>query len=325
VKAVRCHGWCDPEFLVVDDVAPPPLQPEQVRIRVRAAGLNFADSLMIGGKYQIRPALPFVPGLEAAGEIIETGGMVTHLRAGDRVLAYFRSGGAFGEEAIAPANAVVTIPDAMDFITAAGFPIAYGTAHYALVHRARLGRGETLLVLGAAGGVGLAAVEIGKEMGARVIAAAGSPEKLAVAGAHGADDLIDYQTESIRDRVRELTEGRGADVVFDPVGGDAFDQAFRSVNFAARLLIIGFAAGRIQSVPANYVLVKGVSIVGVVWGAQWERNPGLITGGLRKTLRWWEAGRLHPLVAKTFPLSEAGAGMRALLSRRYAGKLVLEA
>ena len=324
MKAIRCHGWCDPEFLVLDDIAPPPLQPDHVRIRVRAAGLNFADTLMIAGRYQVRPKLPFVPGLEAAGEVIETGAAVTHVGVGQRVVGYCRSGGAYGEEAVVHGAATIAIPDQMDFVTAAAFPIAYGTAHYALRHRAELKRGETLLVLGAAGGVGLAAVEIGKQSGARVIAAAGSPEKLAVAKAHGADDLIEYRSESIRDRVRELTDGRGADVVFDPVGGDAFDQAFRAVNFSARLLVIGFAGGRIQSVPANYVLVKGVSIVGIVWGAQWERDPHLITDSLGEMLRWWETGRLHPVVAKTFPLAEAGTAMTELLSRRYAGKLVLE-
>jgi NADPH:quinone reductase len=324
VKAVRCHGWCEPEFLVVDDIAPPSLQPDQVRIRVCAAGINFADTLMIGGGYQVRPALPFVPGLEAAGEIIETGSAVVRLRAGQRVFAYFRSGGAFAEEAVVRADAAVPLPDDMDFVTAGGFPIAYGTAHYALVHRGALRPGETLLVLGAAGGVGLAAVEVGKQLGARVIAAAGTPEKLAIARAHGADEVIDYRAESLRDRVRELTRDRGADVVFDPVGGDGFDQAFRAVNFAARLLVIGFAAGRIQSVPANYVLVKGVSIVGVVWGAQWERNPVMITDGLADMLSWWQAGRLRPRVAKTFPLADAGAAMRELVSRRHSGKLVLE-
>jgi NADPH:quinone reductase len=324
MKAVRCHGWCDPEFLIIEDVAPPPLQPEQVRIRVRAAGINFADSLMIGGFYQVKPKLPFTPGLEAAGDVVETGAAVTHLRPGQRVCGYFRTGGAFAEEGVLQADAAVPIPDRMDYVTAAAFMIAYGTAHYALVHRAGLRAGETLLVLGAAGGVGLAAVEIGRELGARVIAAAGSPEKLAVAQGHGADELVDYGKDSIRDRVRELTQGRGADVVFDPVGGEAFDQAFRAVNFGARLVVIGFAGGRIQSVPANYVLVKGVSIVGVVWGAQWERDPRLITDGLTGLLRRWEEGRLHPRVAAQFPLTEAGAAIRALLSRRHAGKLVLE-
>jgi NADPH2:quinone reductase len=300
------------------------LRPHEARIRVRACGVNFADTLMIAGKYQVKPGFPFTPGLEAAGEVIEIGSAVTQLRPGQRAFAYLRSGGAYAEEAAINAAAVVPIPDSMDYLTAAAFPVAYGTAHFALTHRGQLQRGETLLVLGAAGGVGLSAVEIGKELGARVIAAAGSPEKLAVARQHGADELIDYRSESIRDRVRELTGGLGADVVFDPVGGDAFDQALRAVNFGARMLIVGFASGRIQSVPGNLILVKGISIVGVVWGAQWERNPGLITDGLAEMLRWWEAGRLKPVVAQTFPLAEAGAAMQALLSRRHAGKIVLE-
>jgi NADPH:quinone reductase len=184
--------------------------------------------------------------------------------------------------------------------------------------------GENLLVLGAAGGVGLTAVEIGKQLGARVIAAAGGPEKLAVARAHGADELIDYTKESIRDRVRELTGGLGADVVYDPVGGDAFDQALRAVNWEARMLVIGFASGRIQSVPANLILVKNISVIGVVWGAQAARDPVLISRNLAELLCWWEEGRLKPVVAKTFPLAEVGAAMQALLSRRHAGKIVLE-
>ena len=326
MKAVLCHAWGEPGTLCFEEApAAAPLQPRQLRIRARAFGVNFADSLMIAGTYQVKPPLPFTPGLEAAGEVIETGADVVDLRPGDRVFAYFRAGGAFAEQTTVDAAAAVRIPDAMDFVTAAAFPIAYGTSYYALVHRGQLKAGETLLVLGAAGGVGLSAVEIGKGLGARVIAAAGSPEKLAVARAHGADDLIDYSRESIRDRVRELTGGAGADVVYDPVGGDAFDQAFRAVNFAARMLVVGFAGGRIQSVPANLILVKGVSVTGVVWGAQWERDPVLITDGLREMLRWWEAGRLRPEIAKTFPLAEAGAALEALLSRRYAGKITLAA
>ena len=325
MKAIQCRAWGGPETLRFEEVERVPLRPTEARIRVRAAGINFADTLMIDGKYQVKPEFPFIPGLEAAGEVIELGSEVSHLAVGQRVFAYFRFSGAFAEEAVVDASAVVVIPEQMDFATAAAFPIAYGTSYYALTRRGGLQPGETLLVLGAAGGVGLTAVEIGKELGARVIAAAGGPDKLAVARAHGADALIDYRTESIRDRVRELTGGVGADVVFDPVGGDAFDQALRAVNFAARMLIVGFASGRIQSVPANLVLVKGISIVGVVWGAQWVRNPGLIIGGLVEMLRWWAAGRLKPLIAATFPLAEAGAAMQALLSRRHAGKIVLEA
>ena len=324
MKAILCREWGGPETLRLDEAARRPLRPNEARIRVRAAGVNFADTLMIAGKYQVRPEFPFTPGLEAAGEVIEIGAAVRHLETGRRVLAVLRFGGGYAEEIAIDADAVVPIPDAMDFVTAAAFPVAYGTAHFALTHRGHLQPGETLLVLGAAGGVGLSAVEIGKELGARVIAAASGPEKLAVARAHGADELIDYQRESIRDRVRELTGGLGADVVFDPVGGDAFDQALRAVNWEARMLVIGFAAGRIQSVPANLILVKNISVIGVVWGAQAARDPVLISRNLAELLRWWEAGRLRPVVAKTFPLAEAGAAMQALLSRRHAGKIVLE-
>ena len=325
MKAMRCHGWGPPDSLQLDEFAPVPLGRREVRIRVHAAGVNFADTLMIAGSYQVKPEFPFVPGLEAAGEVIEIGGDVSELRPGHRVLAVLRFGGGYADEIVVNEDAVVPIPPAMDFVTAAAFPVAYGTSHFALTHRGHLQPGETLLVLGAAGGVGLTAVEIGKALGARVIAAAGGPEKLAIARAHGADDLIDYRSESIRDRVRELTGGKGADVVFDPVGGDAFDQALRAVNWEARMLVIGFAAGRIQSVPANLILVKNISVIGVVWGAQAARDPVLVSRNLAELLRWWEAGRLKPLVARTFPLAEAGAALQALLSRRYAGKIVLEA
>ena len=320
-----CREWGEPGTLHLGEAERRPLRPHEARIRVHAAGVNFADSLMVAGKYQVKPAFPFIPGLEAAGEVIELGAAVRHLKPGQRVLAVLRNGGGYAEEIALNAEAVVPIPDRMDFVTAASFPVAYGTAHFALTHRGHLQPGETLLVLGAAGGVGLTAVEIGKQMGARVIAAAGGPEKLAVARAHGADELIDYRHQSIRDRVRELTAGRGADVVFDPVGGDAFDQALRAVNWEARMLVIGFAAGQIQAVPANLILVKNISVIGVVWGAQAERDPVLVSRNLAELLRWWDSGKLKPEVARTFPLAEAGAALEALLSRRYAGKIVLEA
>ena len=324
MNAILCREWGGPATLRQEAVERRPLSPRDVRIKVRAAGVNFADTLMVAGKYQVKPAFPFTPGLEAAGEIVELGTAVDGLQVGQRALAVLRFGGGYAEEIVLDAAAVVPIPDAMDFVTAAAFPVAYGTSHFALTHRGHLRPGETLLVLGAAGGVGLTAVEIGKAIGARVIAAAGGAEKLVVAKSRGADELIDYTTESIRDRVRALTEGKGADVVFDPVGGDAFDQAVRAVNWEARMLVIGFAAGRIQSVPANLILVKNISVIGVVWGAQAERDPVLISRNLAELLRWWEAGRLKPMVAKVFPLAEAAAAMAALLSRRYAGKIVLE-
>src|SRR5467141_704677 len=318
MKAIRCREWGAPDVLRLEEAESPSLERHQVRIRVHAAGVNFADSLMVGGTYQVKPPFPFTPGLEAAGEIVETGSAVDGLRVGQRAPGVLRNGGGYAEEIVLDAAAVVPIPDAMDFVTAAAFPVAYGTSHFALTHRGHLQPGETLLVLGAAGGVGLTAVEIGKAMGARVIAAAGGREKLAVARSRGADELIDYKEESSRDRVRALTAGKGADVVYDPVGGDAFDQALRAVNWEARMLVIGFAAGRIQAVPANLILVS------VVWGAQAERDPALISGNLAELLCWWEAGRLKPLIAKVFPLPEAGEALTAVLSRRYAGKIVLE-
>jgi NADPH2:quinone reductase len=324
MKAIHCREWGKPDTLRLEEAESPSLKPHQVRIRVRAAGVNFADTLMVAGKYQVKPPFPFTPGLEAAGEIVELGNDVEGLRLGQRALAVLRFGGGYAEEIVVDAAAVAPIPDAMDFATAAAFPVAYGTSHFALTHRGHLQPGETLLVLGAAGGVGLTAVEIGKAMGARVIAAAGGAEKLAVASSRGADELIDYTTESIRDRVRAITDGNGADVVFDPVGGDAFDQALRAVNWEARMLVIGFAAGRIQAVPANLILVKNISVIGVVWGAQAERDPALIVRNLAELLRWWEAGRLKPMVAKVFRLAEAAEAMAALLSRRYAGKIVLQ-
>lgn len=325
MKAILCRDWGGPETLRLDETDPPSLKPDQVRIRVRACGVNFADTLLIAGKYQVKPEFPFIPGLEAAGDVIEVGSGVSRVRPGQRVMAaVLRFGGGYAEEVAVNAEAVVPIPDRMDFATAAAFPVAYATSHLALTHRAQLKPGETLLVLGAAGGVGLTAVEIGKHLGGRVIAAAGGPEKLAIAREHGADELIDYRTESIRDRVRVLTGGLGADVVFDPVGGDAFDQALRAVNWEARMLVIGFAGGRIQSVPANLVLVKNIAVIGVVLGAQSLRDPALVSRNIAELLRWWEAGRLKPVVARTFPLAEAGRAMEALLSRRYAGKIVLE-
>ena len=323
MKVVLCREWGTPDVLRLEEIASKGLKPGDVRIHVRAAGVNFADSLMVSGTYQVKPPFPFTPGLEAAGEIVATGSSVKRLQVGQRVLAVLRNGGGYAEEIVVNAAAVVPIPDAMNFVTAAAFPVAYGTAHFALTHRGHLRRGETLLVLGAAGGVGLTAVEIGKAIGARVLAAAGGADKLAVARSRGADELIDYRVESIRDRVRALTDGKGADVVFDPVGGDAFDQALRAVNWEARMLVIGFAGGRIQAVPANLILVKNISVIGVVFGAQSVRDPTLISRNLAELLRWWQAGRLKPLVAKVFPLAEAGAALTALLSRSYAGKIVL--
>jgi NADPH2:quinone reductase len=323
VKAIVCEQWGPPNGLRWKERPSRPLESGQVRIRVRASGINFADVLMVGGTYQVKPAFPFTPGLEAAGEVMEVAPDVARIKPGDRVLAVTRSGGSYTEELIADARIVVLIPTAMDYVTAAAFPVAYGTSYFALTRRGGLKPGEWLVVAGAAGGVGLTAVEIGKQLGAKVIAIAGGPEKCAIALEHGADATIDHRNEAIHERIRALTEGRGADVVYDPVGGDVFDACLKAVNWEARVLVIGFAAGRIQSVPANRVLVKNISVVGVVWGAQTARDPVMIARQLEGLLGWYAEGRLKPLISMTFPMAEAPAAMEALLSRQYPGKVVL--
>jgi len=325
MKAILCNELGGPENLVLGEIDPPKPEPDEVRIRVRAAGLNFADTLQIAGKYQSKLSPPFVPGMEVAGEILEIGSNVKRpLSIGQRVMAFMRGGGAFAEEACVHGDWLVPVPGGMDDVTAAGFPTVYGTSNFALKHRGQLKAGETLVVLGAAGGVGLTAVELGKQMGARVIAAAGGPEKCQVTLDHGADFAIDYRTENIRDRVREITDGVGADVVYDAVGGDAFDSAIRAVNWEARMLIIGFAAGRIQQVPANLILVKNISVIGVVYGAQTERDPAYGASFVQDAADLFRQGKVKPHIGKVFPLAEAGAAMQGLLSRAYSGKIVLK-
>jgi NADPH2:quinone reductase len=323
MKAVLCRSWDGPAGLRYEDVAPQRMAAGCVRITVRAAGVNFADSLMVSGKYQVKHPFPFCPGLEVAGEVGEVAPDVTDLRPGQRVMAFLGEGGGMRQDLVVPAAAAVSIPDAMDFPTAAAFPATYGTAWYALNARARLAAGEFLLVTGAAGGVGLAAVEVGKLLGARVIAAAGGAAKCAIAREHGADHVIDYNSESIRDRVRAITGGAGADVVFDPVGAEAFEQAIRAVAWQARMLVIGFAAGRIQQVPANLILVKNISIIGVVWGAQQERDPLFAKARLQEVAAHYDNGTLRPLIGATYPMAAAGTAMEALLSRKIPGKIVL--
>ena len=324
MKAIFCNKLGGTENLAYVETVSPRPGPNDVLIKVRAAGLNFADTLQIAGKYQSKLEPPFIPGMEVAGEILEIGqGVNRPLNVGQRVMAFMRGGGAFAEEVLVDSEWLVPVPDEMDDVLAAGFPTVYGTSNFALKHRGNLQAGETLLVLGAAGGVGLTAVELGKTMGASVIAAAGGSEKCKVAIDHGADFAIDYKSESIRDRVKDLTDNRGADVVYDAVGGDAFDQAIRAVNWEARMLIIGFAAGRIQQVPANLILVKNISVVGVVYGAQTERDPSYGASFVQEAADLFRQGRVKPHIGKTIPLSQAAEAMDALLSRSYAGKIIL--
>ena len=323
MRAVLCSSFGPPENLSVADIPSPPLSKGQVRIAVRACGVNFPDVLMIQGLYQFKPAFPFSPGLEVAGEIIEVAGDVEGLAVGARVMATMMYGG-FAEEVVLPAATVLPMPDGMSYEQGAGFSLAYGTSHVALTHRAQLQAKETLLVLGAAGGVGLTAVELGKAIGARVIAAASSTEKLEVARSYGADDTILYTSENLRDRLNALTEGRGVDVIFDPVGGDIFDQAVRRIAWEGRYLVIGFASGRIPSLPLNIALLKNASIVGLFWGAYLQNNPGVIRDSFRQLAALYAAGALKPHVHQVFPLDEAAGALRELMHRRAMGKVVLQ-
>jgi NADPH:quinone reductase len=322
MRAVLCKEWAGPEKLVVEDVPSPAIREGAVRIAVEAAGINFADLLIISGQYQEKPAFPFTPGGEASGTVTEVGAGVSVMKPGDRVMALTGTG-AYAEEVVVDASRVYKIPDKMDFISAAGFPVAYGTSHGSFAWRAHLKPGEWLLVFGAAGGVGLTAVEIGKAMGATVIACAGGPEKLAIAKEHGADHLIDYSREDIRERVKAITGGRGADVVYDPVGGDAFDASLRCIAWGGRIIIIGFASGRIPQAPANILLVKNIDVIGFYWGSYQQRKPELVRDSFAQLLRWFEEGKLKPHVSQHFDLQDVAPAMELLRQRKSTGKVVL--
>jgi NADPH:quinone reductase len=322
MRAVLCKEWGGPEKLVVEDVPSPPIQQGAVRIAIHAAGINFADLLLISGQYQEKPAFPFTPGMEAAGTVTEAGADVNNFKAGDRVMALTGTG-AYAEEIVIDARRVYKIPDRMDFISAAAFSVAYGTSHGAFEWRAHLKPGEWLLVYGAAGGVGLTAVEIGKAMGATVIACANGPEKLAIAKEHGADHLIDYSREDIRERVKAITGGRGADVIYDPVGGDPFDAGLRSIAWGGRIVVIGFTSGRIPQIPANILLVKNIDVIGFYWGSYQARKPELLRDSYAKLLRWFEEGKLKPHVSQHLDLKDVAKAMELLRQRKSTGKVVL--
>jgi NADPH2:quinone reductase len=323
MQAVVCKAFGPPESLTIESVGNPPAPgPHQVKIAVHAAGLNFPDTLMVAGKYQVKPPFPFFPGMECAGVVTAVGDGVTEVRVGDRVMS-MPGHGALAEEVLASAAMTFRIPGSMSFEQAAGFPVTYGTTYYALVDRARLQSGETLLVHGAAGGVGSNAVEIGKILGARIIATAGSDGKLEIARKLGADESINYSSESIRDRTRAITEGRGADVIFDPVGGDVFDESLRSIAMDGRLLVIGFASGRIPSAPANQVLLKNCAVVGVYWEGFAKKEPRRNRENFEAMFRWFEEGRLKPQVSGVYALGQVAEAMNALLSRKATGKLVI--
>lgn len=303
----------------LSDIPLPDPGPDQLQLRIRACALNFADLLMIKGTYQDTPPAPFTLGLEVAGEILGIGERVAGFAPGDRVAVYAGQGG-LAEAGNFEARRAVKIPDHVSYETAAAFPIAYGTSHLALEHRARMQPGETLLVLGAAGGVGLTAVEIGKLMGATVIACARGPEKLEVARAAGADHLIDIEAPDLREQIIAL--GR-ADVVYDPVGGAAFQAAFRACNPEARLLPIGFASGDVPQIPSNHLMVKNLSVLGVNWGGYMRFAPDILTGSLQTLLGWIAEGRLTPHVSHVLPLSRAAEGLELIRTRQATGKVVI--
>lgn len=322
MRAVLCTSLDGPDGLTTGILPDPVPGDGEVLVDIKAAGLNFADTLMVQGKYQEKPDLPFVPGLEAAGVVAAIGAGVTRVKPGDRVVALVDHG-AFAEKAVARERDVFPIVDAMDFQTAAAFPVAYGTAHGGLVWRADLQPGEVLVVHGAAGGAGLAAVEVGKAMGATVIATAGGPEKVQLALDRGADHGIDYRHEDVKERVRALTGGEGADVYFDPVGGDVFDASIRAIRFGGRIVVIGFAAGRIPQVPVNLLLVKNIAVTGLYWGDHRRRHPDWMLEQFAALNRWYAEGKLQPHISHRFALDEAGEAMRTLLARKSTGKVVL--
>lgn len=322
MKALYCREFGPEENLKVEEVDDPVLPPGHVMIDVKAAGLNFPDLLCVRGEYQFKPPTPFVPGGEGAGVIAAMADDVSGFEIGDRV-CFNGLTGAFASKVASPAPAVIKIPDSMSFEEAAGLTVVYATSYYALKQRAKLQAGETVLVLGAAGGVGLATVELAKAMGAKVIAAASTDEKLAVAKEHGADEGINYSGEDLKARAKELTGGQGVDVIYDPVGGELAESAFRAIGWEGRHLVIGFASGPIPKLPLNLPLLKGASAVGVFWGAWAMRDPKGHYGNMRELFDFYEAGKIKPHVASTYALEDFLTAFGELSGRKAIGKVIL--
>lgn len=322
MKAILCKTYGLPDTLVIEDV--PALEPGagEVVIAVAACGVNFPDTLIVQGKYQFKPPLPFSPGGEVAGTVKAVGAGVSSVKPGDAVIAFIGWGG-FAEEVKCQAAQVMPLPPGTPMALAASFVLAYGTSYHALADRAQLKPGETLLVLGAAGGVGLAACEIGKAMGAHVIAAASSDEKLAICRQHGATDTINYAQEDLREAVNRLTGKRGVDVVYDPVGGDFSEPAFRSLAWKGRHLVVGFANGEIPKLPLNLTLLKGASLVGVFWGSFVKNEPVAFQQNMMQLMAWVADGTLKPLISKTYPLAHAADALNDMMARKVVGKVVL--
>ena len=323
MKAIVCNAWGLPDTLVIEELPDAVPGPGQIAIEIRAAGVNFPDVLIIQNKYQFNPALPFTPGSELAGIVLAVGEGVTRYQAGDEVIA-FSAQGAFAQQIVVPASAVMPMPAGMDFDIAAAITLTYGTSHHAVVDRAQLKAGETMLVLGAAGGVGLAAIEIGKALGARVIAAASSDEKLAVCREHGADVTINYSTEDLRGAIKAATDGKGPDVIYDPVGGIYTEPAFRSIGWRGRYLVVGFANGEIPALPLNLMLLKGASLVGVFWGEFAKREPKANAAAMQQLMGWLADGMIKPRISGRYALAETAQALNDMAARKVMGKVVIK-
>lgn len=321
-NAIVCAEYGDANSLTFTDVPSQSLGKHAARVKVHAAGVNFLDTLIIRGQYQLKPPMPFSPGVEISGEVTEVGDSVTNVKTGDRVMAFVMYGG-YTEAIVLPAAQLVPIPDAMTYTDAAAFPVVYGTAMHALTQKAKLQSGEKVLVLGATGGAGMATIQIAKLMGATVYAAGGSDEKLKLATELGADEVINYTNTNIKERVKELTRKQGVDVVFDAVGGDYFDQALRSLAWEGRLLVVGFAAGRIPEPPVNLLLLKSSNIMGVFWGQFAQRDPAANAANFQQLFTWYLQGQLKPHIHATYPLAEAAKALQAIEAREVVGKAVL--
>jgi NADPH:quinone reductase-like Zn-dependent oxidoreductase len=322
MKSWRVHAWSEPEAMAFEDIPEPMPGRGQVRIRNRAAALNFFDILQVQGKYQIKPPFPFIPGAEVAGIVDEVGEGVGSVKAGDRVMAMTHGGG-FAEASLAPAANVFLVPSRMSFEEAAAMPIVYHTSYFAFTHRITIVPGEWILVHAGASGVGMSAIQIGKAMGGRVIATAGSERKLAFAKEQGADEVLDYTDAGWVDRVKQITGGHGANVIYDPVGGDIFDLSTKCIAPEGKLLVIGFASGRIPSIAANRVLLKNISVVGVLWGGYVQSHPDYSASVHPKLMELYEAGKIHPAVGATHKLDETPLAMRELADRKVVGKAVI--
>lgn len=323
MKAIVCKKYGPPSDLVFEEVALPPVGEKQVRIKVKACSLNFPDTLIIQGLYQFKPELPFTPGSDIAGIVEEVGSKVKHLNVGDEVFGFTMTGG-FAEEAIVDAKTIFPKPPNMSYPIAASFLLAYGTSYHAVIDRAKLQAGETIVVLGASGGVGLAAVEIAKETGARVIAAASTNEKLELCKKHGADEVINYSHEDLKTRIKELTDGNGADVIYDPVGGPYSEAALRGIAWEGRFLVVGFAAGDIPKIPLNLPLLKGCQVVGVFWGSFAMKAPSKNMQNSLQLMQWFTEGKVKPHIHKLYSLKDTPAALQEMMDRKVVGKVVVE-